>query len=112
MFGVVPKLLWAKHKVPDDKNRIGMGTNCLLVRTGREVVLIDAGLGDKNDAKFQAIAYEAGARRLPRRWRRSGWAPPTSLTWCCPTCTSTIAAGALASRATAWCRRSPTPGTS
>ncbi len=76
MFGVVPKVLWAKHKVPDDKNRIGMGTNCLLVRTGREVVLIDAGLGDKNDAKFQAIyAYEAGARRLPEALAALGLGP-------------------------------------
>jgi glyoxylase-like metal-dependent hydrolase (beta-lactamase superfamily II) len=66
MFGVVPRTLWEKQKVPDDKNRIRMATNCLLVRTGREVVLVDAGIGDKNDAKFRAIyGMEEGARRLP-----------------------------------------------
>ena len=76
MFGVVPKVLWEKQKAPDEKNRIRMGTNCLLVRTGREVLLIDTGLGDKNDAKFQAIyAYEEGARRLPAALAAAGVAP-------------------------------------
>jgi glyoxylase-like metal-dependent hydrolase (beta-lactamase superfamily II) len=74
MFGVVPRTLWERQKLPDEKNRIRMGTNCLLVATGPELVLIDTGLGDKNDEKFQAIyAYEAGARRLPDSIRAAGY---------------------------------------
>jgi glyoxylase-like metal-dependent hydrolase (beta-lactamase superfamily II) len=55
MFGVVPKPLWEKAKPADEKNRIRMGTNCLLVRDGAEVLLVDTGIGDKHDAKFRGI---------------------------------------------------------
>jgi glyoxylase-like metal-dependent hydrolase (beta-lactamase superfamily II) len=66
MFGVVPKTLWERHKPADEKNRIRFQTNCLLVRNGRDVVLIDTGIGDKNDAKFRSIyGLEEGAIRLP-----------------------------------------------
>src|SRR5437868_37343 len=66
MFGVVPKTLWEKAKAPDAKNRIRMDTNCPLIRSGDDLVLIDTGLGDKQDAKFQSIYdFEQGAVRLP-----------------------------------------------
>ncbi|HXK59578.1 MAG TPA: MBL fold metallo-hydrolase [Acidobacteriota bacterium] len=51
MFGVVPKTLWEKKTVPDEKNRIRLGLNCLLVRTGSHNVLIDTGCGDKYGEK-------------------------------------------------------------
>lgn len=52
MFGVVPKVLWAKPAPPDDRNRIQLAMRTLLAldrSTGR-VVLIDTGAGDKWDA--------------------------------------------------------------
>lgn len=52
MFGVVPRVLWEKNDAPDEKNRILMGLNCLLVIRDDERILIDAGVGDKFDAKF------------------------------------------------------------
>jgi len=55
MFGVVPKVLWEKCCQPDDQNRIQLGLNCLLIRTGRKNVLIDTGMGDKEDAQFQKM---------------------------------------------------------
>jgi glyoxylase-like metal-dependent hydrolase (beta-lactamase superfamily II) len=55
MFGVVPKILWEKCCQPDEQNRIALGLNCLLIRTGRKNILVDTGLGDKEDAKFQEI---------------------------------------------------------
>ncbi|HEV2494116.1 MAG TPA: MBL fold metallo-hydrolase [Terriglobia bacterium] len=55
MFGVVPKLLWEKKAPADLRNRIRMGLNCLLVRTGSENILIETGIGDKFDAKFADI---------------------------------------------------------
>ena len=74
MFGVVPRTLWEKVKVPDAKNRILFGTNCLLVAAGTELLLIDTGLGDKHDAKFQQIyGFEPGARRLPDSIRAAGY---------------------------------------
>ena len=55
MFGVVPKILWERCCQPDDQNRISLGLNCLLIRTGRKNILIDTGLGDKEDANFQEM---------------------------------------------------------
>ncbi|MEW5701700.1 MAG: MBL fold metallo-hydrolase [Candidatus Zixiibacteriota bacterium] len=46
MFGVVPRSMWQKLLPPDDQNRIPMRTNLFLVKTGRDNVLIDTGLGD------------------------------------------------------------------
>ncbi|HEX5757984.1 MAG TPA: MBL fold metallo-hydrolase [Thermoanaerobaculia bacterium] len=75
MFGVVPKVLWEKVKRPDAQNRIRMATNCLLVERGSELLLIDTGIGDKHDPKFQAnYAMEPGAERLPDAIRRAGYA--------------------------------------
>jgi glyoxylase-like metal-dependent hydrolase (beta-lactamase superfamily II) len=76
MFGVVPRTLWERVKPPDERNRIGMATNCALVARGSELVLIDTGIGDKNDAKFRSIfALEEGAPRLPESIRRAGYEP-------------------------------------
>jgi glyoxylase-like metal-dependent hydrolase (beta-lactamase superfamily II) len=47
MFGVVPKPLWEKRAPADANNRIDLGLRPLLVRTGGQTVLIDAGIGSK-----------------------------------------------------------------
>lgn len=76
MFGVVPRTLWQREKPPDAKNRIQMTTNCPLIERGSELVLIDTGVGDKNDARFRAIfGLEAGMRRLPEAIRDAGYEP-------------------------------------
>ena len=51
MFGVVPKPLWQRRAPADDRNRIALGLRPLLVRTAGQVVLIDAGIGDKMTPK-------------------------------------------------------------
>jgi glyoxylase-like metal-dependent hydrolase (beta-lactamase superfamily II) len=61
MFSVVPRVVWERHFKPDERNRIRLGLNCLLVRTGRENILIDTGVGNKWDARSRdrfAIAHE------------------------------------------------------
>jgi len=50
MFGVVPKSLWQRRAPADEKNRITLGLRPLLVR-GDRTMIIDAGIGDKMDAK-------------------------------------------------------------
>ena len=53
MFGVVPKVLWEKCCPADEKNRIQLGLNCLLIRAQGKNILVDTGLGSKVDPKFQ-----------------------------------------------------------
>lgn len=52
MFGVVPKPLWSRRVTPDDRNRIPLAMRCLLIEHPDGLVLIDTGLGNKEDAKF------------------------------------------------------------
>lgn len=54
MFGVVPRTLWESRLPPDDRNRIPLGMRPLIVR-GERTMLIDAGCGDKMDAKSADI---------------------------------------------------------
>jgi glyoxylase-like metal-dependent hydrolase (beta-lactamase superfamily II) len=55
MFGVVPKPLWERRIAADERNRIPLGMRCLLVETPDELVLIETGLGNKEDEKFRGI---------------------------------------------------------
>ncbi len=51
MFGVLPRPVWSRYSPPDERGRVTLQTNCLLIRTGDEVVLVDAGNGGKFSAK-------------------------------------------------------------
>ena len=55
MFGVVPKPLWERRIPADARNRIPLGMRCLLVEHPDGLVLIDTGVGNKEDAKFLDI---------------------------------------------------------
>lgn len=52
MFSVVPKVLWEKHLPADDLNRVDLGLNVLLIRTSRETILVDTGVGGCRDEIF------------------------------------------------------------
>jgi glyoxylase-like metal-dependent hydrolase (beta-lactamase superfamily II) len=52
MFGVVPKSLWSKLNPPDENNLCTWALRCLLVQTESRKILIDTGMGTKQDAKF------------------------------------------------------------
>jgi len=54
MFGVVPKALWERNTPADDRNRIHLAMRPLLIR-GERTLLIDAGVGDKENEKFAEI---------------------------------------------------------
>jgi methylmalonyl-CoA epimerase len=71
MFGVVPKALWAQQAPPDERNRILMSMRPLIVR-GVRTMLIDAGLGDKDDAKFHEMYGVDRARNLDHTLAEAG----------------------------------------
>ena len=52
MFGVVPKSIWNRLNPADDRNLCTWAMRCLLVEDGNRLMLVDTGLGDKQDAKF------------------------------------------------------------
>src|SRR5207237_823761 len=47
MFGIVPKVLWERQKKADDRNRVTMDMNCLLIRDADNVVVVETGAGPK-----------------------------------------------------------------
>jgi len=74
MFGVVPKPLWEKRAPADDRNRILLGMRPLIVR-GARTMLIDAGVGDKDDAKFHDIYGVDRSRNLDHTLAEAGVKP-------------------------------------
>jgi glyoxylase-like metal-dependent hydrolase (beta-lactamase superfamily II) len=61
MFGVVPKPLWEQKSPPDERNRIRLAANSLLVRAGGKIILIETGNGTKWNTKLRDIyAVEEG----------------------------------------------------
>jgi glyoxylase-like metal-dependent hydrolase (beta-lactamase superfamily II) len=63
MFGVVPKPLWERKISADERNRIRLGLNTLVIRTGRHTVLVETGIGNKLPDKMQRI-YENECRLM------------------------------------------------
>ena len=57
MFGVVPKRMWSKMEPCDDENMITLQTRCLLVVDGNRKILIDTGVGNKQEEKFRKHFY-------------------------------------------------------
>jgi glyoxylase-like metal-dependent hydrolase (beta-lactamase superfamily II) len=60
MFGVVPKSMWNKLNPADENNMCSWALRCLLIEDGKRLILIDNGMGDKQDAKFFGHYYLHG----------------------------------------------------
>lgn len=72
MFGVVPKVLWSRTNQADENNLCTWAMRCLLAVDGDRVVLIDNGIGDKQDAKFFSHYYLHGDDSLEKSLRKLG----------------------------------------
>jgi glyoxylase-like metal-dependent hydrolase (beta-lactamase superfamily II) len=66
MFGVIPKPLWEKKMSPDERNRITLGMNCLLVFAGGKRILVETGAGDKMGSKLGDVYGLTGPFLLER----------------------------------------------
>jgi glyoxylase-like metal-dependent hydrolase (beta-lactamase superfamily II) len=64
MFGVVPRKMWAKMNPPDDQNMCTWAMRALLVQTGNRTILIDTGIGNKQDEKFRSHFEPHGTETL------------------------------------------------
>ena len=66
MFGVVPKSIWNKLNPADENNMCSWALRCLLVEDEGKLILIDNGMGDKQDAKFFGHYYLHGDDTLDK----------------------------------------------
>jgi glyoxylase-like metal-dependent hydrolase (beta-lactamase superfamily II) len=60
MFGVVPKSIWNKFNPADENNLCSWAMRCLLIEEGGRLILVDNGMGNKQDAKFLGHYYLHG----------------------------------------------------
>lgn len=73
MFGVVPKSIWNKLNPADDNNMCNWAMRCLLVEEGNRLVLIDNGIGTKQDDKFFSHYFLNGDDSLSKSLRAIGF---------------------------------------
>jgi len=73
MFGVVPKVLWNKVYPADEKNLCNWSVRCLLIVDGDRKILIDNGMGDKQDEKFFKHYYLNGEGNLYTSLEKAGF---------------------------------------
>ncbi len=73
MFGVVPKSMWQKLNVPDENNLCSWAMRCLLIEDGERLILVDNGLGNKQDAKFFGHYFLHGDDTLDESLAKNGF---------------------------------------
>lgn len=75
IFGVVPKLLWSMQYNVNDKNLCNMAMRSLLVEIGNRKILVDTGIGNKQDEKFFSHYYLNGEATLHSSLKEEGLMP-------------------------------------
>jgi len=73
MFGVVPKSIWYKTNPSDENNLCPWAMRCLLVEDGNQLILIDTGIGNKQDQKFLSHYYLHGDATLDKSLKAKGF---------------------------------------
>jgi glyoxylase-like metal-dependent hydrolase (beta-lactamase superfamily II) len=73
MFGVVPKSIWQKTNPADDNNMCTWAMRCLLIEDGKQLILIDNGIGNKQDAKFFQHYFLHGDDSLTKSLNKLGF---------------------------------------
>ena len=73
MFGVVPKSIWNKLNPADENNMCTWAMRCLLIQDGNRLILIDNGIGNKQDEKFLGHYYLHGNDTLEKSLAKHGF---------------------------------------
>ncbi|SFA54067.1 Glyoxylase, beta-lactamase superfamily II [Pedobacter suwonensis] len=73
MFGVVPKAIWQKTNPADANNLCTWAMRCLLIEEGNQLILVDTGIGNKQDEKFFSHYYLHGNDSLEKSLAQLGF---------------------------------------
>jgi glyoxylase-like metal-dependent hydrolase (beta-lactamase superfamily II) len=73
MFGVVPKSIWNKLNPADENNMCSWALRCLLIEDEGRLILVDNGMGDKQDEKFFGHYYLHGDDTLDKSLAQHGF---------------------------------------
>lgn len=73
MFGVVPKVIWNKLNPADENNLCNWAMRSLLIEDGNRLILVDNGMGDKQDEKFMSHYYLNGDDTLEKSMAKYGF---------------------------------------
>ena len=73
MFGVVPKSIWNKLNPADENNMCSWALRCLLIEDGNRLILVDNGMGNKQDPKFFGHYYLHGDDTLDSSLAKHGF---------------------------------------
>ncbi len=75
MFGVVPKTIWQRTNPADQNNMCDWSMRSLLIEDGNRLILIDTGIGDKQDEKFFSYFSLSGTDSLKGNLNKLGFSP-------------------------------------
>lgn len=73
MFGVVPKSLWQRTNPADNNNMIDIAARCLLIEDGKQLILIDTGMGNKQSNTFFSHYHPWGNFNLDSALKQHGF---------------------------------------
>ena len=73
MFGVVPKSMWNKINPADENNMCSWALRCLLIEDEGRLILVDTGMGNKQDEKFFGHYYMHGGDTLEKSLAKYGF---------------------------------------
>jgi glyoxylase-like metal-dependent hydrolase (beta-lactamase superfamily II) len=72
-FGVVPKIMWSRKAAADERNYVQAGLNSLLIRNGKQTVLVETGMGNKLSDRM--VKFHGGPAQLLANLAAGGVAP-------------------------------------
>jgi len=73
MFGVVPKVIWDRINPADENNLCSWAMRLLLIQDGKRLILVDTGIGDKQDEKFLSYYYLHGTATIDSSLAKHGF---------------------------------------